>query len=317
MMMAMSPGRQKMIPVIFVLLTVSSGLPFNFPFPAAVAVSGSAVSSQTVLEDQSDSEPVSGGISDAEIDRAGEEVMSRNEFRSVRRRILEKIDPADFDQGFLEKIMGRTGGIVSTVFDAIGDFFRMLFGSPDQPGTPKATSTPATSSSGSSSLAWFSQLLVIVVICIVLFIVVMLTSFIVRRADRRRQELSGIADLGDDDPADLSVPPGELPANVYESRAVQMAAEGNFRGAVRELLLGSMSWIERAGMVRYRRGLTNRDYVRSVWRRRDKRDAFAVIALEFERVFYGRREANEKRYLHCLQNFRGAFREEEQPTAAV
>ncbi|MFN8710756.1 MAG: DUF4129 domain-containing protein, partial [Planctomyces sp.] len=253
-------------------------------------------------------------VSDAEIVSAGEDVMSRTEFRSVRRRVLEKIDPADFDRGFLENIMGRTGEVISTVLDAVGDFFRMLFGSRKPPAAPQ---TPATNSSGSSSLDWLSQLLVIIVIGIVLIIVVMLTSFIIRRGDRRRRESSGIPELSEDDPTQLSVPPGELPANVYESRAVQLAAEGNFRGAVRELLLGSMSWIERAGMVRYRRGLTNRDYVRSVWRRRDKRDAFAVIALEFERIFYGRREANEKRYLHCLQNFRGAFREEEQPTAAV
>ncbi len=96
-----------------------------------------------------------------------------------------------------------------------------------------------------------------------------------------------------------------------------MARDGNYRLAIRELLLGSMSWIERAGLIRYRKGLTNRDYVRSVWARMDKREAYLMTATQFEYVFFGRRVPTAEMFEQCLTSFRGAFREEETPTAAV
>ena len=57
--------------------------------------------------------------------------------------------------------------------------------------------------------------------------------------------------------------PGELPADVYIARAKELAGEGRFREAIAQLLLGGMSNLERAGIVKYRKGLTHRDYVRA------------------------------------------------------
>jgi len=102
-------------------------------------------------------------------------------------------------------------------------------------------------------------------------------------------------------------PPGDVPTNEYERRALAAAQAGDFRGALRELVLGSMSWTERAGLVRYRRGLTNRDYVRAVWRMVERRESLLQIVLAFERVFYGRRPADEATFDACLVEFRQSF----------
>ncbi|MBA4029776.1 MAG: hypothetical protein C0478_02520, partial [Planctomyces sp.] len=70
-----------------------------------------------------------------------------------------------------------------------------------------------------------------------------------------------------DRPVDVREPdvePGLIPADVYLARADELARAGRYRDAVAQLLLSGMSFAERAGMVRYRRGMTLRDYQRSM-----------------------------------------------------
>lgn len=259
-------------------------------------------------------------LSDQAIDGVGDSVMGGNEFRSVRRRVLEQIVESDADKGFLRDVMEYTGKAVDWVFDAIGGFFRWIgrlltFNSTRKP------ASPAPSGQGQSLLAagmtGLTKLLAILAIVGILLVVMVIVSMILKSAERKRRLADGLLLDGEEDPAALSIPPGELAAATYEGRAIQLAADGNYRAAIRELLLGSMSWIERAGLIRYRKGLTNRDYVRAVWRRTPKRDAYAVTALEFERVYFGRRTATVDVFEICLSSFRGAFRDEEKPVAAV
>ncbi len=70
----------------------------------------------------------SGGLSDEAIDRAGDQAMNGHEFRSVRRQVLEKVVVEDVDKGFLKETLKSIGEGIRSVFDAIGDFFRWLFG---------------------------------------------------------------------------------------------------------------------------------------------------------------------------------------------
>jgi hypothetical protein len=102
-------------------------------------------------------------------------------------------------------------------------------------------------------------------------------------------------------------PPGELPSDEYLARAVSLADSGNYKAAVRELLLGTMSWIERHGLIRYRRGLSNRDYLRAVTDRAGQRESLRPIVLHFEQVTFGRREATAGGFKECLAHFRKAF----------
>ena len=125
-----------------------------------------------------------------------------------------------------------------------------------------------------------------------------------KRRDVPQLDDSGVALL------DVTKPPGELGVNVYHQRAMQFAQNGNYSEALRELLLGSMSWAERAGHIRFRKGLTNRNYVRALWQMEQKRDAFHAMALDFERVFFGRRPATDEMFQASLMRFEKEFRNE-------
>ena len=258
----------------------------------------------------------SGQVPNDVIDRVGEQVMQGNDFRSVRRRVLEQMPESDVDKGFLEGALGWMGDRIGDFFSAIGAFFNWLFsglGSPSRGGTV----APATSSSGSGAGLEMSNLITMLAIAAILVILITIAAMIVKSADARKRRDRNLLGDGQDILTDVLVPPGELAASTYEYRAIQLASGGNYRAAIRELLLGSMSWIERAGIIRYRRGLTNRDYVRAVWRRKDKREAYLTTAVNFEYVFFGRRVPTVEMFESCLTSFRGAFREEETPTAAV
>ena len=260
----------------------------------------------------------SGQLPNDVIDRVGEQVMQGNDFRSVRRRVLEQMPETDVDKGFLEGALGWMGDRIGDVFGAIRDFFTWLFSglrSPSSGGT--GAPAPATSSSGSGAGLEMSNLITMLAIAAILVILITIAAMIVKSADARKRRDRNLLGDGQDILTDVLVPPGELAASTYESRAIQLASGGNYRAAIRELLLGSMSWIERAGIIRYRRGLTNRDYVRAVWRRQDKREAYLTTAVNFEYVFFGRRVPTVEMFESCLTSFRGAFREEETPTAAV
>ncbi len=255
-------------------------------------------------------------LSDDAIDSIGEQVMNGQEFRSVRRRVLEQLPEIDADKGFLGTSLTWLGDRIGDVFNAIGDFFQWLF-SGQSSSKPNTATTPATSSSAQGSGDGFSQLLTATAILAIVAVLVVIIAMVVKSVDARKLQkenlLSDLADVL----SDVVTPPGDLAASTYESRAINLAGDGQHRLAIRELLLGSMSWIERAGLIRYRKGLTNRDYLRAVWRRHEKRRAFLATATQFEFVYFGRREPTVEMFEQCLNSFREAFHEEETPTAAV
>lgn len=257
-------------------------------------------------------------ISDEAIDRAGEMVMNGNDFRSVRRRVLEQAPTVELESGFLSKLLSWVGDGLRTVLEAIGRFLYWLFSglrSTGRAGPPPGTMEP--DSGGGFDLATLNQILKITAIVAVIAVLTVIIVMVIRAADRnKRQRISPDGEL-DDLSADVLIPPGELAASTYETRALAFAEKGNYRAAIRELLLGSMSWIERSGYIRFRRGLTNRDYVRTIWRNMEKRSAFLTTATQFEYVYFGRRAPTQEMFETCLSSFRNAFHEEETPTAAV
>ncbi len=241
------------------------------------------------------------------------QVMQQNEFRSVRRRVLENIPESDADKGFLEGMIGSMG---RTIFDGVSNFFDWFFGLFS---SKRTTAAPAPASGPTLNVSiGLSQILLYAALIALVGIAVWIIAMIVRTSDGRNHSRDRSFLNGDGEALEnLSVPPGDLAASTYETRALQFAAEGNFRAAIRELLLGSMSWIERAGLIRFRKGLTNRDYVRAVWRQQERREAYSATALEFERVYFGRRTATEEIFHQCLNSFQKAFREEAPTTAEV
>ena len=227
---------------------------------------------------------------------------------------------SDIDKGFLGGVLEWVGEKVGDLFGAIWNFFRWLFsgfGGSARNTPPAPASTPSGSFNWEFGFGSLANAFVIVVIAVIVLLLVVIAAMIVKSIDAKKRNRDGLLSDSDDILSDVTTPPGELAASTYESRAIQFAATGNHRAAIRELLLGSMSWIERAGLIRYRKGLTNRDYLRSVWRREDKRAGYLTTASQFEYVYFGRRTPTAEMFEMCLASFQGAFREEEAPTAAV
>ena len=260
----------------------------------------------------------SGPMDGSQIDQVGEKVMNSNEFRSVRRTVLEKLPETDVDKGFLGSALRWMGDRIGDVFGAIGNFFRWLFSGFSGPRPARAPVQPQAGSwDWNFGLGGLANVFVIAVIVVIVMVLIVIAAMIVKSIDAKKRNRNGLLSDSEDMLSDVTTPPGELAASTYESRAIQFASTGNYRAAIRELLLGSMSWIERAGLIRYRKGLTNRDYVRSVWRRTDKREGYLTTAIQFELVYFGRRNPTAEMFALCLTSFQGAFHEEEAPTAAV
>ena len=101
--------------------------------------------------------------------------------------------------------------------------------------------------------------------------------------------------------------PGELDPEEYWRRALSHGEKKHYREGMRDLLLGAMSAAERRGFIRFRRGLTNRDYWYSV--RGPARESFGSIASAFEHVYFGRREATADAFRETCGAFQKSFRE--------
>ncbi|MEO2020069.1 MAG: DUF4129 domain-containing protein [Fuerstiella sp.] len=257
-----------------------------------------------------------GRLPSEQIRKSANRVMQQHDYRSVRRRVLENVPyDTDVDKGFLQQSL-------RTIGNAVGDFFEWLLSGLFSSGggggrrAPAPTPSPAPVSSGSGMDFSLGKVLLYIGLAILISVTIWIIANVLKTSDGNRK-LNRDGLFGEEGLSDLSVPPGELAASTYESRALQMAKVGDYCGAIRELLIGSMSWIERAGMIRYRKGLTNRDYVRAVWREEGRRAAYGATALEFERIYFGRREATREMFQDCLQSFQGSFREEETTTAKV
>jgi len=138
-------------------------------------------------------------------------------------------------------------------------------------------------------------------VCLLLVIALVIRSLIDRTPRRAPGETGNIGDA--DAVLNPAAPPGEQPAEEYMKRAIALARRSAYKEAIAQLLLGSMSWIEREGLIRFRKGLSNRDYLRVARRRPDFRIAMAVIVVNFEEIHFGRRSATESRFQECLGQF--------------
>lgn len=163
---------------------------------------------------------------------------------------------------------------------------------------------------GAGSLA--SGLLYLIVILAVAFLIGLIAWTIAKHW--KKGDSDDLDDLLDAEAMMPSTPPGEHPTSEYLQRALELSAKGDHRGAIRQLLLGCMSWIERHGLIRYRLGLTNRDYLRAVYRRQTQREGMDGVITEFELIYFGRRGATVDRFRRCLSGFRSGFEKDEVET---
>lgn len=219
-----------------------------------------------------------------EVQQTVQRIMAEPEFRHLEQEINDADKAATNTElpKWFEEVLKR--------------FFKWMF-------SDRQSNGDASSLFGISELLFYAA--IVVGVGLLVFLLVMLLKRIEPATVKRPFKLGT-----DEEALHPTVPPGEYPPSIYEVRAVQFANDGNYRAALRELVLGSMSWAERAGMIRHRLGLTNRDYIRAIWREAEQREAMLLIVAAFELVFFGRRPAESRQFEHCLSGFQQAFREQ-------
>lgn len=107
-------------------------------------------------------------------------------------------------------------------------------------------------------------------------------------------------------PQDEEHPPGELPADAYLAKAHELAGQRRYREAIGQLLWGGMSSIERAELIRHRRGLTLRDYLRSLRGKKPHYDGFKAMIRLYEPIGFGRRVASYQTFQDALSGYQQA-----------
>jgi len=101
--------------------------------------------------------------------------------------------------------------------------------------------------------------------------------------------------------------PGETAADVFLQQALLLAGRREYREALGQLLLGAMSYIESREWIRYRRGLTVRDYLRCVRGRPEQFAGLKVVVDAYEPVEYGRHPATQSVFESALEGYRDGF----------
>ncbi len=151
---------------------------------------------------------------------------------------------------------------------------------------------------------FFWAIIVAVAIAMIYFIV---TAFLDRDTSSKAKDVAIVSpeNIQEEEPEQA---PGEVPADVYITRARKFAAQGLYNEAVAQLLLGAMSNIERAGLIQYRKGLTNRDYLRVIRSNKGHYLAFRLIVRTYEPIGFGRRNANEAHFEKLLAGYQQGFR---------
>jgi hypothetical protein len=142
---------------------------------------------------------------------------------------------------------------------------------------------------------------VILVAAIILLIIRLFNNWRSRRIDAERNLSSLGESVG-------STPPGEIPADEYLRRAQLAAANGIYSEAIAQLLLGTLSTTERHGLIRFRKGLTYRDYRRALRRIRTAQEAFQQLCGIYLPVGFGRRQASRDQFESSLENYHQCVR---------
>lgn len=159
---------------------------------------------------------------------------------------------------------------------------------------------------GSGAAALFQALGWIVLAVMAGLIAYMIYKAIVDRERSVASEIQsgGTFQIGEIEPEH---PPGELPADVYAAKARQLAQAGKYREAVAQLMLGAMSFVERSGLIRFRKGLTQRDYLRAVRRRKPAAESYKQMLRIYEPLGFGRREAQRQHFEASLESYTAGF----------
>lgn len=182
-------------------------------------------------------------------------------------------------------------------------------------GSSEATPKPEPIAQGSGALATFLSGLVggVATILVVMLAIVLagglaaILFFVVRTWQGSEAGSPVGDDAADESEPEPLVAPGKQSADAWLAAARAAAAAGRFEEAISLLLLGAMGHAERAGFIRFRRGLTHRDYLRNVPRDSAWHGALGRLIRTYAPIGFGRREASVQTFEEVLVPYEAAL----------
>jgi hypothetical protein len=222
-------------------------------------------------------DPLPSGSSsgDEQISRDIEEIMSGPDFRRLRVEPPRKAAEWDWPQ-WLKDFFTGLGNLLSNAGGALAGLGRVL------------------------------QALAYAVLAVICALIIWLVVKAVNRF--RARQNTGVGRRRNYEEGEADIPPGDLPVDEYLRRARELAEKGLFREAIAQLILGAMSFTERSGLIRFRRGLTHRDYLRALRSRNEQHQALRTIVAVYEPICFGRQPAQVGHYDASLDGYQTGFR---------
>lgn len=142
-------------------------------------------------------------------------------------------------------------------------------------------------------VVWIVTLLIVATLLLV-------TLYVLRRSKRRVVPVLSeqiAASARDSDPLSRE-------SNEWERYAGELATSGRMREAIRAWYHAVLVTLYRAGILHYRKGITNWEYVSALSPSHDWRPSFVSITQQFDREWYGRRETTSDVLDACAANAR-------------
>ncbi|MEQ9068845.1 MAG: hypothetical protein RLO18_19070 [Gimesia chilikensis] len=176
--------------------------------------------------------------------------------------------------------------------------------------SPRQSSYDTSAISGVAGLI-FLYLSYAAVICACLLVLFLLVKAVTGfKLSREHNMKSDSSQLQGEMVLEEHVSPAELAAATYLERAQELARSGNYHQAIIQLLYGSMSFIERSGWIRFRKGLTYRDYMRAARPHGLAGESLRQMIRTYEPLGFGRRVATREHFESTLQHYESAFQKE-------
>jgi len=216
--------------------------------------------------------PENAGSDDDVIRQELDEILEHPDFRRLRLRL----EPREVDTGWVDRF-----------FDWLREFFRPVQG---------------------ADVSWVGEVFRILAYAIIAALACAIVWLVVKainswRARQRERLTSGLTF----EEGGAALPPGDIPADEYLRRAQELSAQGQFGEAIAQLLLGAMSATERSGLIRFRHGLTYRDYVRALRPRSEPCASFRTMVAIYLPIGFGRRSAALPQFERALAAYQLAF----------
>lgn len=158
---------------------------------------------------------------------------------------------------------------------------------------------------GGIVLLFLSYTIIFCICCLILYL--LYRSFKGVDYEQKKNDDTQTKQLQGEMSMEQIVSPAENEASIYLQRANKFAKSGDYHTAIIQLLYGSMSFIERSGWIRFRKGLTYRDYLRAARPHGLPGDSFRQIIRTYEPLGFGRREATKEHFESTLHSYEAAF----------